>query len=240
MRFSNYPITKTNNNKGVAMERMTQNIKHSKNNIEAVLERSPIHVQSTWIKAIIKEVGKIDAAHVLIDSLIYNINKYKSFAINGADEFGLLYCAKEYQDTLKVSYKRARAIPSELANNGWLESVDQKFTYNKKFYKPTAKALEFIYRLHLVQNDHIGDNGNIGKMALVPNGQTTCANLPNSYKDKKQDQKITIRNNQYQELESVGVTENFDCDKTVIFCDFDFSEFGIGAIKCGATGMVSI
>ncbi len=211
---------------------MTQNIKHSKNNIEAVLERSPIHAQSTWIKAIIKEVGKIDAAHVLIDSLIYNINKYKSFAINGVDEFGLLYCAKEYQEHLKVSYKRARAIPTDLVNDGWLESVDQRFTYNKKFYKPTSKALDFIYGLHLVQNDHIGDNGNIDKMALVPNGQTTCANLPKSYKDKKQDQKITIRNNQYQELESIGATENFDCFDCDGIVIFDFSEFGLEAIKC--------
>ncbi|MDA0911796.1 MAG: hypothetical protein O2809_09655, partial [Proteobacteria bacterium] len=208
---------------------MTQNIKHSKNNIEAVLERSPIHVQSTWIKSVIAEVGKIDAAHVLIDSLIYNLNKYKAFAINGADEFGLLYCAKEYQDSLKVSYKRARAIPNELVNDGWLESIDQRFTYNKKFYKPTSKALDFIYRLHLVQNDHISDSGNIDKMVLVPKGQTTCADLPKSYKDKNQDQKITILNNQHQELESVGATENFDCDGIVIF---NFSEFGIEVVKC--------
>lgn len=207
------------------MERIKNNVNHEND----VLVRSPIHVQSTWIKSVIAEVGKIDAAHVLIDSLIYNLNKYKAFAINGADEFGLLYCAKEYQDSLKVSYKRARAIPGELVNDGWLESVDQRFTYNKKFYKPTPKALDFIHRLHLAQNDHFGRIDDADKMAVVPNGQTTCANLPKSYKDKKQDQKNNTLNNQHQELASLGSTENFDCEGIVIF---DFSEFGIGAVKC--------
>ena len=63
------------------MERMTQNVKDSKNNIEAILECSPIHAQSTWLKSIIGTVGKIDAAHVLIDAFIYSINKISNRAI---------------------------------------------------------------------------------------------------------------------------------------------------------------
>ena len=226
-------------------------------NKQTQIEQNPIHVDSKWFKEVITITGSVEASLILSDCIIYYRNKYRGFAVDDQQQYGLLTSISEIQRNYNISYKRAKQVLQNLLDQDLIKIHSQCFIHNRKFYTPTDKALDTVYKLHFVNlvrgskskqfnsekvSHRISKKPDIKKPISPSNpyqkkvkpplaiDQSTFSDRQNSYKDKHKDKK---NNNHNTLLKNYSLLENSQPQnvKTVIF---DFSKFNLSNIQCEA------
>jgi len=194
------------------------------------IQQNPIHIDSKWFKEVITITGSVEASLILSDCIIYHHNKYRGFSVDDRKQFGLLTSLSEIQRSYHISYKRAKQVLQELLDRELIKIHNQGFVYNQKFYTPTDKALDIIYKLQIQRKNSLSPN-EIKVEPPLAIDQSTFSDRQNSYKDKNKDKK---NNNHNTLLKNCSLLENSKPQnvKTVIF---DFNKFQLENIKCEAT-----
>ena len=191
------------------------------------INQIPIRLDSKWLKTLIGATGSIESALILSECFIYHHNKYRSFTINDQQCYGLLTSASELQRDYHISYKRAGRILKNMVTQGWLELHQQGFIHNQKFYTPSEKSIDMLYRLHF-ENTYTGKEENPENDPLRPNGKSTLLYRQKTYKDKNKGKKNNSLNSLWKEDK---LLEN-QRDQTVKTVVFDFKNYAIDAIEC--------
>ncbi|WP_203384402.1 hypothetical protein [Cysteiniphilum marinum] len=225
-----------------------ERLNHIKNECEKIFytPKSKFHVDFLWLSQWLKHLNCPRQA-ILLLQVLYFSHKDGSVFVNGLGENyqGMLINFNALEERLGFSRKVCLSAFKKLEEQGLIVRITLK--NNRILYQSTNKANNLLNDLH---NYSLAANTSENDYAKVSqNFDTVSVSVPsysqrdkqaftfgNSSINKVNNQKVNKKNNnQYnpnQESKNVGATENFDCDKTVIFCDFDFSEFGIGAVKC--------
>jgi DNA-binding Lrp family transcriptional regulator len=211
--------------------------------------KSKFHVDFLWLSQWFKHLNCPRQA-ILLLQVLYFSHKDGSVFVNGTGESyqGMLVNFRALEDRLGFSRKVCLTSFKKLEEQGLIVRITLK--NNRILYQATNKANNLLNDLHTHSLAANTDKSDYDKVSQ--NFDNISVSAP-SYAQRDRQAftfgnssiyKVNIKkvnkknNNQYnlsQELESVGATENLDCDGIVIFsdfCDFDFSEFGLGAVKC--------
>lgn len=227
------------------------------NNKIPIYNQNPIHIDNKWVKQFVTITGSVEASLILADCVIYHRNQYRSFKVDNQQRYGLLTSLSDIQRDYHISYKRAKQVLQDLIDQDFVTMHEQGFIHNRKFYTPTEKALDVVYKLHFENSvrganyeqnsDHkisnrisIKTDIKTSKSASIPYtlksapplpiDQSTFADRSKSYKDKNKDKK----NNNHNYPKNYSLLKNLKAEnvKTVIF---DFKQFSLGEIESEAS-----
>ncbi|WHN66752.1 hypothetical protein [Cysteiniphilum sp. QT6929] len=225
------------------------------NSIQAECDRilytpkSKFHVDFLWLSQWLKHLHCPRQA-ILLLQVLYFSHKDGSVFTNAIGETyqGMLVNFNALEERLGFSRKVSLTTFKKLEEQGLIVRITLK--NNRILYQSTSKANALLNDLHnyslaanITQKDYDKLSQNFDEISLSApsyaqrDRQSFTFGHSSIYRVNNQrvNRKNNTLNNQYQELKSFGASENFDCDKTVIFsdfCDFDFYEFGLGAVKC--------
>ena len=195
-------------------------------NYQESLNQNSIHIDSKWIKQTIPVTGSVEATLILSECIVYHQNRYRSFAVDNQQRYGLLTSLSEIQRNYNISYKRAKKIVKDLRDKNLVNIHEQKFVYNRKFYTPTQKALNVFEEIHLKRRNQLNQDTKKVETPL-PIDQSTFRDWQNSYKDEYKDKK----NNNHKNQKNCSLLKNLKTQNTGTVI-FDFSKFNFGKIVC--------
>ncbi len=220
--------------------------------------KSKFHVDFLWQSYWFKQLHCPRQAF-LLQQILYFTQKQGSVFSNGKGDNhqGMLINFSDIESKSGFSRKVVTTALNHLEAKGYIVRFTLK--NNRVLYQATDKAVLFLEEAHqhslaanADENDYDAISKNFENIRLSAPSFTQTAKQAspfgqgsiNKVNNQKVNKKNNTLNNQYQTLERVGSTKNVDCEKTVIFsdfsdvcdvcdvCDFDFSDFGIRAVKC--------
>ena len=157
------------------------------------IQQNPIHIDSKWFKEVVTITGSVEASLILSDCIIYHQNKYRSFYVDNQKQYGLLTSISQIQRNYNISYKRAKQVLKDLLDQELIKVHNQGFVYNQKFYTPTNKALDAVYKLQFKRKNDLNQYKTRVE-PLLSIDQSTFSDRQKTFKDKNEDKKNNNHN----------------------------------------------